>query len=122
MGPLVSQKHFDKVKGYVDTGVAEGATLVVDGRTLKMDKGYFLGGCLFDRVKTDMKIYQEEIFGPVLVVMRVKSLDEAIDLVNAHPFGNGVAIFTNHGGAARRFSHAVQVGMVGVNVPIPVPM
>jgi malonate-semialdehyde dehydrogenase (acetylating)/methylmalonate-semialdehyde dehydrogenase len=124
MGPLVSQRHYDKVKGYVDTGVAEGAALVVDGRNYKSPdgKGFFLGGCLFDRVKLGMKIYQEEIFGPVLGVVRVKTLDEAIHLIDSHPFGNGVAIFTNHGGTARRFAHQVKIGMVGVNVPIPVPM
>jgi malonate-semialdehyde dehydrogenase (acetylating)/methylmalonate-semialdehyde dehydrogenase len=122
MGPLVSQKHYDKVKGYVDLGVTEGAQLVVDGRGVKKDKGFFFGGCLFDRVKPEMKIYQEEIFGPVLCVVRVKGYQEAVDLVNNHPFGNGVAIFTNQGGVARQFAHQIRVGMVGINVPIPVPM
>ncbi len=122
MGPLVSQKHLEKVRGYVDQGVAEGATLVVDGRDLKPAKGFFLGGCLFDNVKPDMKIYQEEIFGPVLSITRTESLKEAADLINAHPFGNGVAIFTTNGGTARDFAHRIKIGMVGINVPIPVPM
>ena len=124
MGPLVSQKHLDKVRGYVDTGVEEGAELVVDGRGLKVAGcgGFFLGACLFDRVKPDMKIYQDEIFGPVLCVMRVPDMDAALQLVNDHPFGNGVAVFTKHGGAARQFAQRVKAGMVGINVPIPVPM
>jgi malonate-semialdehyde dehydrogenase (acetylating)/methylmalonate-semialdehyde dehydrogenase len=122
MGPLISQKHLDKVTAYVDTGVTEGAALVIDGRNFKSDKGFFLGGCLFDRVTPGMKIYQEEIFGPVLCIVRVHSLEEAISLIDAHPFGNGAAIFTNHGGAARYFAHTVKTGMIGVNVPIPVPM
>jgi malonate-semialdehyde dehydrogenase (acetylating)/methylmalonate-semialdehyde dehydrogenase len=122
MGPLVSQKHLDKVRGYVDTGVSEGATLVVDGRDFKKDKGFFMGGCLFDKVQPGMKIYEEEIFGPVLCVVRVQSLKEAVDLINAHPFGNGVAIFTQSGGVAREFAQKIRIGMVGINVPIPVPM
>jgi malonate-semialdehyde dehydrogenase (acetylating)/methylmalonate-semialdehyde dehydrogenase len=125
MGPLVTQQHFDKVKGYVDTGVAEGASLVVDGRGLSVagrEKGFFLGGCLFDNVAPSMKIYQEEIFGPVLGITRVKTFEEALGLVNGHEFGNGCCIFTRDGDAAREFASRVQIGMVGINVPIPVPM
>lgn len=122
MGPLVSQKHLDKVRGYVDAGVAEGAKLVVDGRPFVCGTGFYLGGCLFDHVTPTMKIYQEEIFGPVLCVTRVPDLAAAAKLINDHPFGNGVAIFTNHGGVARDFAHRIKVGMVGINVPIPVPM
>ena len=125
MGPLVTGAHRDKVVGYVDAGVAEGATLVVDGRGRSVDghsSGFFLGGCLFDHVAADMRIYREEIFGPVLCVMRVPDFDTALALVNAHEYGNGTAIFTRDGGAAREFAHRVQAGMVGVNVPIPVPM
>ena len=125
MGPLVTGAHRDKVVGHVDAGVTEGATLVVDGRGYQVDghgDGFFLGGCLFDRVTADMTIYREEIFGPVLCVMRVADFDEALALVNAHEYGNGTAIFTRDGGAARAFAHRVQAGMVGVNVPIPVPM
>ncbi|MDE1152336.1 MAG: CoA-acylating methylmalonate-semialdehyde dehydrogenase [Micavibrio sp.] len=124
MGPLVSQKHLDKVRSYVDLGVKEGAKLVVDGRGFKpaSGKGFFFGCCLFDDVKPEMKIYQEEIFGPVLAITRAKDMGEAIQLINDHPFGNGVAIFTNHGGAARQFAQQVKIGMVGINVPIPVPM
>ena len=125
MGPLVTRAHLDKVTGYVDKGVAEGATLVTDGRTIKVagrPQGFFLGPCLFDHVKPDMAIYTDEIFGPVLGMTRAATYDEAIKLVNANPYANGVAIFTNDGGAARKFQHEVEVGMVGVNVPIPVPM
>ncbi|HXE23058.1 MAG TPA: CoA-acylating methylmalonate-semialdehyde dehydrogenase [Rhodoferax sp.] len=125
MGPLVTQQHFEKVKGYVDQGVAEGATLVVDGRGLQVaghEKGYFLGTCLFDNVKPGMRIYQEEIFGPVLGVVRVKTLQEAMDLIDAHEYGNGTCIFTRDGEAARYFSDHIQVGMVGINVPLPVPV
>ena len=125
MGPLVTKQHFDKVAGYVDTGVSEGAKLVVDGRGLKVpgrEKGFFLGGCLFDDVAPSMKIYQEEIFGPVLGVTRAKTFEEALALVNGHEFGNGCCIFTRDGDAAREFASRVQIGMVGVNVPIPVPM
>jgi malonate-semialdehyde dehydrogenase (acetylating) / methylmalonate-semialdehyde dehydrogenase len=122
MGPLVTKQHLDKVRGYVDTGVAEGATLVADGRGLKVDNGFFLGPCLFDNVKPSMTIYKDEIFGPVLSMTRVATYDEAINLVNKNPYANGVAIFTNDGGAARKFQHDVEVGMVGINVPIPVPM
>ena len=125
MGPLVTQAHFDKVKGYVDQGVAEGATLVVDGRGISVpghEAGYFLGACLFDHVKPGMRIYQEEIFGPVLGVVRVKTLQEAMDLIDAHEYGNGTCIFTRDGEAARYFSDNILVGMVGVNVPLPVPV
>jgi malonate-semialdehyde dehydrogenase (acetylating)/methylmalonate-semialdehyde dehydrogenase len=125
MGPLVTAQHRDKVSGYVDLGVKEGAKVVLDGRAHKVpgyEHGYFLGTTLFDNVKPDMKIYQDEIFGPVLVVLREKSLEDAIALVNRNPYANGTAIFTESGGAARRFENEIQVGMVGVNVPIPVPV
>ncbi|MFC7460937.1 CoA-acylating methylmalonate-semialdehyde dehydrogenase [Hydrogenophaga defluvii] len=125
MGPLVTQAHFEKVRGYVDQGVNEGATLVVDGRSLKVpghEAGYFLGPCLFDHVKPGMRIYQEEIFGPVLGVVRVQTLQEAMDLIDAHEYGNGTCIFTRDGEAARFFTDHIQVGMVGVNVPLPVPV
>ncbi len=123
MGPLVTRVHRDKVASYIDAGVKEGATLVEDGRTVKVDgNGFWLGPTLFDNVKPSMSIYNEEIFGPVLSVIRVKSYDEALDLVNKHEYGNGTAIFTNDGGAARRYQNEVEVGMVGINVPIPVPM
>jgi len=125
MGPLVTRQHRDKVKGYIDAGVAEGAKLVVDGRSFKMqgyEDGYFLGGSLFDHVTPDMKIYKEEIFGPVLSVARAPSFETAARMINEHEFGNGTAIFTRDGDAAREFAHQIQVGMVGINVPIPVPM
>ncbi|MEO8366030.1 MAG: CoA-acylating methylmalonate-semialdehyde dehydrogenase, partial [Pseudoxanthomonas sp.] len=125
MGPLVTAAHRDKVRGYVDLGVAEGASLVVDGRGHAVDghgDGFFLGGCLFDYVTAGMRIYREEIFGPVLCVMRVADFEAALALVNAHEYGNGTAVFTRDGGAARAFAHRVQAGMVGINVPIPVPM
>ncbi len=125
MGPLVTCAHRDKVKAYIDGGVADGAKLVVDGRGLKIaghEEGFFLGGCLFDHVKPGMKIYDEEIFGPVLCVVRANSFEEACDLINKHEYGNGTAIFTRDGEAAREFAHRIQVGMVGINVPIPVPM
>jgi len=125
MGPLVTRQHRDKVASYVDQGVKEGAKLVVDGRGHKVpghENGFFLGTTLFDNVKPEMKIYQDEIFGPVLVVLRAKTLEEAIALVNRNPYANGTAIFTESGGAARRFENEIQVGMVGVNVPIPVPV
>ncbi|MBI1216518.1 MAG: CoA-acylating methylmalonate-semialdehyde dehydrogenase [Alphaproteobacteria bacterium] len=124
MGPLISQKHLEKVRGYVDHGVTEGAKLVVDGRDFSAPdkKGFFMGCCLFDGVKPGMKIYEEEIFGPVLSVARVKDFNEAVDLINNHSFANGVAIFTSNGGVARQFAHQIKVGMVGINVPIPVPM
>ncbi|MBP2150389.1 CoA-acylating methylmalonate-semialdehyde dehydrogenase [Xanthobacter flavus] len=125
MGPLVTKQHLDKVSGYVDQGVAEGAKLVVDGRGLKLqgyEDGYYIGGTLFDHVTPDMRIYKEEIFGPVLSVVRADSYDTAADLINKHEFGNGTAIFTRDGDAAREFAHRIKVGMVGINVPIPVPM
>ncbi len=125
MGPLVTKAHFEKVKGYVAQGVAEGATLVVDGRGVQVnghEEGYFLGACLFDHVKPGMTIYQDEIFGPVLGVVRVSTLQEAMDLINAHEYGNGTCIFTRDGEAARYFSDHILVGMVGVNVPLPVPV
>jgi len=125
MGPLITGEHHAKVSGYVDIGVEEGADLVVDGRGFKHadePDGFFIGGCLFDQVTPDMRIYQEEIFGPVLCVVRVGSYDEAVALINAHVYGNGVSIFTRDGDAARNFVQNIQVGMVGVNIPIPVPM
>ncbi len=125
MGPLVTRAHYEKVKGYVDTGVAEGARLVVDGRDVKVaghENGFFLGGCLFDDVKPGMRIYREEIFGPVLCIVRARNFEEALQLINSHEFGNGTAIFTRDGDAAREFANRVQIGMVGINVPIPVPM
>ena len=125
MGPLVTRAHCDKVTGYVDLGVSEGAKLVVDGRGLRVaghENGFFIGGCLFDEVTPSMRIYREEIFGPVLCVVRVADFDAAVNLINAHEFGNGTAIFTRNGNAAREFSQRIQVGMVGINVPIPVPM
>ncbi len=124
-GPLVSRAHLDKVKNYVDAGVAEGAKLLVDGRGFKMqgyEDGFFMGGCLFDEVKPSMQIYHEEIFGPVLSIVRLESYAEGLSLVNDHPYGNGVAIFTRDGDAARDFASKAQVGMVGVNVPIPTPL
>ena len=125
MGPLVTRAHFERVKGYVDLGIEEGAQLVVDGRGIQVaghPHGFYLGGCLFDRVTEHMRIYREEIFGPVLVVVRVPDFERALALVNAHEYGNGTAIFTRDGDTARSFASRVQVGMVGVNVPIPVPM
>ena len=125
MGPLVTKEHLEKVRSYVDLGVKEGAKLVVDGRKLKLqgyDNGYYIGGCLFDFVKKDMRIYKEEIFGPVLSVVRAKNFEEALQLVNDHEFGNGVSIFTRDGNTARTFSNKAKIGMVGINIPIPVPM
>ena len=123
MGPLVTKAHRDKVASYIEAGVKEGATLVMDGRQVKPDEnGFWLGPTLFDNLKTSMSIYTDEIFGPVLGVIRVNSYDEALKLVNDHKYGNGTAIFTNDGGAARRYQNEVEVGMVGINVPIPVPM
>ena len=124
MGPLVTRVHRDKVASYIDKGVSEGARLVVDGRNPTVNgesNGFWLGPTLFDNVKPSMSIYQDEIFGPVLSVVRVASYEEGMALIEAHQYGNGVAIFTNDGGAARRFQNEVQVGMVGINVPIPVP-
>ena len=125
MGPLVTRAHRDNVRGYIDAGVDAGATLVVDGRGVSVpgfEDGFFLGPSLFDHVAPEMTIYKDEIFGPVLVVLRVETLDEAIELVNRNPYGNGAAIFTASGGAARHFEDQIEVGMVGINVPIPVPM
>ena len=123
MGPLITSEHRDKVRGYVEQGIREGATLVVDGRNVKVPgDGYFFGPCLFDHVKPGMKIYQEEIFGPVLGVVRVNNLQEAMDMIDAHEYGNGTCIFTRDGEAARYFTDNIQVGMVGVNVPLPVPV
>jgi len=125
MGPLVTAAHRDRVTGYLDAGLAEGASLVVDGRSIEPDgaaDGFWLGPSLFDHVEPTMSVYTDEIFGPVLSVVRSPTYDAALDLVNTNPYGNGTAIFTNDGGAARRFQHDVQAGMVGINVPIPVPM
>jgi malonate-semialdehyde dehydrogenase (acetylating)/methylmalonate-semialdehyde dehydrogenase len=125
MGPLVTREHHARVVSYVEQGQAAGADLLEDGRDLRVaghERGFFLGPCLFDRVTPEMTIYTDEIFGPVLSVVRASSYDEALGLVNDSAFANGVAIFTNDGGAARRFQSEVQAGMVGVNVPIPVPM
>ncbi|MCW5620931.1 MAG: CoA-acylating methylmalonate-semialdehyde dehydrogenase [Burkholderiales bacterium] len=125
MGPLVTRAHLDKVTGYVAKGVEEGAKLVVDGRGVRVpgyEEGFFIGGCLFDGVKPEMTIYREEIFGPVLSVVRVPDFDSAVNLINTHEYANGVSLFTRDGDAAREFTMRVQVGMVGVNVPIPVPM
>ena len=127
MGPLVTAAHRDKVKGYIDLGVEEGAELVVDGRDFKCNKqgyenGYYFGGCLFDKVRPEMKSYQDEIFGPVLQVLHAEDFDQAIAIPNQHRYGNGTAIFTRDGDAARTFADKVEVGMVGINVPIPVPL
>jgi len=125
MGPLVTPQHCEKVRGYVDRGVDEGASLVVDGRDASVkghENGAFIGGCLFDHVKPEMSIYTDEIFGPVLSVMRVDTYDEAERLVTEHEYGNGAAIFTRDGDCARAFTSRVKIGMVGVNVPIPVPV
>jgi malonate-semialdehyde dehydrogenase (acetylating)/methylmalonate-semialdehyde dehydrogenase len=124
-GPLVTKAHLDKVKGYVDLGIREGATLAVDGRGFTMqgyENGFYMGGCLFDHVTTDMQIYKEEIFGPVLSVVRAPDYNHALKITNDHEYGNGTAIFTRDGDAARDFASKVQVGMVGINVPIPVPL
>jgi malonate-semialdehyde dehydrogenase (acetylating)/methylmalonate-semialdehyde dehydrogenase len=124
MGPLVTEAHRDKVPSYVDAGEADGATIVVDGRGITVDgeqDGFWLGPTLIDHVTPEMSVYTDEIFGPVLSVIRVDSYDEALSLINANPYGNGTAIFTNDGGAARRFQNEVEVGMIGINVPIPVP-
>jgi malonate-semialdehyde dehydrogenase (acetylating)/methylmalonate-semialdehyde dehydrogenase len=125
MGPLITKAHRDKVASYVDHAQRQGASIVVDGRGLKVpghEGGFFLGPCLLDHVTKEMSCYTDEIFGPVLSVVRVATYDEALALIHGHPYGNGTAIFTNDGGAARKFQHDVQIGMVGVNVPIPVPM
>jgi len=125
MGPLVTKAHRDKVASYIDAGEADGAKIVVDGRNVTTDgpdDGFWLGPTLIDQVTPEMSVYTDEIFGPVLSVVRVETYDEALGLINANPYGNGTAIFTNDGGAARRFQNEVEVGMVGINVPIPVPM
>ena len=125
MGPLVTRQHLDKVRGYVDAGESEGALLVADGRDFVVDgfeDGFFLGPTLFDNVTPDMSIYTDEIFGPVLSTVRMEHYEEAIRLINENPYGNGTAVFTNDGGAARKFQQEIQVGMVGINVPIPVPL
>jgi malonate-semialdehyde dehydrogenase (acetylating)/methylmalonate-semialdehyde dehydrogenase len=125
MGPLVTKAHLDRVRGYVDAGVSEGADLVADGRDLVVaghEDGFFLGPTLFDQVTPDMSIYTDEIFGPVLSTVRMEHFEDAIRLINDNPYGNGTAIFTNDGGAARKFQQEIQVGMVGINVPIPVPL
>ncbi len=125
MGPLIDRRHYDKVKGYIDRGVEEGARLVVDGRGFRLqgyENGHFIGGTLFDRVTPQMTVYREEIFGPVLSLVRARDYEEALALVNDHPFGNGAAIFTRDGDAARDFRSRARIGMIGVNVPIPVPV
>jgi len=125
MGPLVTREHLERVRGYIDSGVTEGAAMVVDGRHPEVrggHKGFFLGGTLFDHVRPDMRIYREEIFGPVLVIVRVPNEDAAVRLINSHAYANGTAVFTRSGDAARSFAAAIEIGMVGVNVPIPVPM
>ena len=125
MGPLISRDHLERVTNYIASGVSEGATLVLDGRNVDVpngEDGFFLGPTLFDHVGLDMTIYRDEIFGPVLVVVRADTYDDAIEVVNQNPYGNGTALFTRSGAAARRFEHEIQVGMVGINVPIPVPM
>ena len=125
MGPLVTKQHLEKVKGYVDLGVKEGGKLVVDGRNLKLkghEKGFYMGGCLFDYVKKNMRIYKEEIFGPVLSVVRVKDFKSALNLVNDHEFGNGTSIYTRDGDVGRTFASKIKIGMVGINIPIPVPV
>ena len=125
MGPLITKEHLEKVKTYVDLGVKEGAQLVVDGRDIKLqgfEKGFYIGGCLFDNVESTMRIYKEEIFGPVLSVVRVKDFETAVKLVNDHEFGNGTSIYTRDGDAGRNYANRIKVGMVGINIPIPVPM
>jgi malonate-semialdehyde dehydrogenase (acetylating) / methylmalonate-semialdehyde dehydrogenase len=125
MGPLITREHRDKVAGYIDVAIADGADVVVDGRGIQVDgeaDGFWLGPTLIDKVSTDSDVYQHEIFGPVLSIVRVESYDDGLELINSSQYGNGTAIFTNDGGAARRFQREVQVGMVGINVPIPVPV
>tara|TARA_Y100000590_G_scaffold78296_1_gene86956 strand:- start:5578 stop:7071 length:1494 start_codon:yes stop_codon:yes gene_type:complete len=125
MGPLITKEHLEKVKGYVDLGVKEGAKLVVDGRNIKLqgyEKGFYIGGCLFDNVEKKMRIYKEEIFGPVLSVVRVKDFNSALNLVNEHEFGNGTSIYTRDGDVGRTFASKIKIGMVGINIPIPVPV
>ena len=125
MGPLVTKEHLEKVKGYVELGIKEGAKLIVDGRNIKLqgyEKGFYIGGCLFDHVEKNMKIYKEEIFGPVLSVVRVKDFESAVKLVNNHEFGNGTSIYTRDGDVGRTFASKIKIGMVGINIPIPVPV
>ena len=125
MGPLVTKAHLEKVKNYVDIGVQEGAKLVVDGRNIKLqgyEKGFYMGGCLFDNVEKKMRIYKEEIFGPVLSVVRVKDFNAAVKLINEHEFGNGTSIYTRDGDVGRTFASNIKIGMVGINIPIPVPV
>ena len=125
MGPLVTKEHLEKVRGYVDLGVKEGAKLVVDGRDIKLEgyeNGYYIGGCLFDQVSKNMRIYKEEIFGPVLSVVRVKDFDEAVQLINDHEFGNGTSVYTRDGDVGRTFASKIKIGLVGINIPIPVPV
>ncbi len=125
MGPLVTKEHLEKVRGYVDLGIKEGAKLVVDGRDIKLqgyENGFFIGGCLFDNVTKNMRIYNEEIFGPVLSVVRVKDFNDAIQLINDHEFGNGTSVYTRDGDVGRTFANKIKVGMVGINIPIPVPV
>ncbi len=125
MGPLVTKEHLNKVRSYVDLGVEEGAKLIVDGRNIKLqgfENGFYIGGCLFDHVKSNMRIYKEEIFGPVLSVVRVKDFESAVNLVNNHEFGNGTSIYTRDGDVGRTYANKIKVGMVGINIPIPVPM
>ena len=125
MGPIVTKQALDRIEGYIGVGVEEGAKLVVDGRGLRVsghEAGFFTGGTLFDHVTPSMRIYKEEIFGPVLACVRVPDFASALDLVNSHEYGNGVSCFTGDGNVAREFARRIQVGMVGINVPIPVPM
>ena len=125
MGPLITKDHLNKVKDYIDSGIKDGANLVLDGRNISIqgyENGYFLGPTLFDNVKSNMSIYKNEIFGPVLCVVRVNSYDEAVSLINDHEFGNGASIYTSSGNIGRDFTSKIQIGMVGINVPIPVPM
>ena len=125
MGPLVTKDHLEKVKGYIDLGIKEGAKLIVDGRNIKLqgyEKGFYIGGCLFDHVEKNMRIYKEEIFGPVLSVVRVKDFESAVKLVNDHEFGNGTSIYTRDGDVGRTFASKIKIGMVGINIPIPVPV
>ena len=125
LGPVITQQSFDRIHNYIAQGVEKGANLVVDGRNVALqgyENGFFIGGCLFDNVTTDMSIYTDEIFGPVLCVVRAETYDEALAMINAHEYGNGTAIFTRDGDAARDFWSRAQIGMVGINVPIPVPV
>jgi len=125
LGPVISKDSYNRIHSYIAQGLEKGANLVVDGRDMRLqgyEDGYFIGGCLFDNVTTDMSIYKDEIFGPVLSVVRAENYKEAVDMINAHEYGNGTSIFTRDGDAARHFWSNVQIGMVGINVPIPVPV